>query len=268
MTDDPDGSPPSACFDDLQQPLFLIARAQRDDLLSELVPIADHAVEVQRQEVRLEDPELLLEVAQVGVAVMEVVHAPDVRMPGLPELLDDPDLVGRFPEPTEMVVQSDRAPALPGLGTNGPEGFDRRPDLLLQHGQIGLRLGAQGHPELRMDSGAVDAGEDGLGLGIQRRREPPGRDVDVVLPHRGHFGIKGGNMLGAPVIGQPADSQPFQHFSPCLGPTFLGVEWHDAPRHEVGLREEPFAGQGHGHSGQQQRQDTQTQSQPRGESHP
>ena len=109
-----------------------------------------------------------------------------------------------------------------------------------------------------MDLVAFDALENGLRLPIQRRRKPPGRDVDVVLPHRGHFGIEGRNVFGAPVIGQPVDSQPFQHFRARLGAPLLGIERHDAPGHEIGLREEPLAGQGRGHSSQQQAQDAQT----------
>ena len=99
-----------------------------------------------------------------------------------------------------------------------------------------------------MDFVSLDAVENGLSLPIQRRRKPPGRDVDVVLPHRGHFGIKGRNVFSAPVIGQAVDSQPFQHFSAGLRTPLLGIERHDAPGHEIGLREETLAGQGRSHS--------------------
>ena len=45
-------------------------------------------------------------------------------------------------------------------------------------------------PQLRTEVVALDAFEDGAGLGVESSRKPPGRDLDAVSLHRRHFVVE------------------------------------------------------------------------------
>ena len=74
-----------------------------------------------------------------------------------------------------------------------------------------------------MDAVALDGIEDfRLVAGI-----PPRGDFDAVLLHCFDFGIEGGDVFGAPIVGELGQAKLPQHLRPFLGAALLGIVRHD-----------------------------------------
>ena len=62
---------------------------------------------------------------------------------------------------------------------------------------------------------------------------PEGVERDAVPLEGLDLGVEGGDVLGAPVVGEVLEPEPLEHRRPLLGPALLRVERDDAPGDEV-----------------------------------
>jgi hypothetical protein len=62
---------------------------------------------------------------------------------------------------------------------------------------------------------------------------PEGQYLDAVLLRLENLLLEGGNMLGAPIIGQFANPQAREHFRTFFWATFFCIEWHNTPSHQI-----------------------------------
>ena len=84
VVEDADRPAPAAVADLTEQFEVEVALADHEDVLARLVAVADHAVEVQREQVRLHRLQERGEAVEVVVAVVEVVNDPDVGQASAP----------------------------------------------------------------------------------------------------------------------------------------------------------------------------------------
>ena len=181
------------------------------------------------------------------------------------QLLNDRDLVLGFAEPAAVVVEGDLATNLRrrfGNRANAARlGDDTRP-------LIGLVLrwsSAAGDPQLRSHLVLLEHGERQLGFVIERRRDPPRRQFDLVPLEAFNLLIERRDVFGAVVVSKLREAQLGEHRRPLLRPALLRVKRHDAPCDEVRSREEigrgrfgggqrPRAAQCHSQTGDSQQQ--------------
>ena len=71
-----------------------------------IVPVPNHAVEIQCEQMRFHLCHQRFEAIEMGVAVVQVVHDADVRDSVALQTLDDRDLVLGFAKPAAMIVES------------------------------------------------------------------------------------------------------------------------------------------------------------------
>ena len=146
---------------------FLIPRAQRQDLPVQLLPIAHHAVQIDRQQMRFHFPDQLTKTWQMIVAVMKIVHDAYIFHPFLFQPCDDCQLILRLPEPAPVVVKRHLASQ---LRSGFRDGFDAA-SLCFHPCVIGFtrlqHFPAPHDPELRRDLVTGDHVQDQLALRIQ-----------------------------------------------------------------------------------------------------
>lgn len=238
VVEDADGSDPAGVADGLEELGVEFALADDEDFLAAGLAVAGHAVEVEREEVGFHLGEQGGEAVEVVVAVMEVVDQADVVEALGAEGFDQGDLVFRLAEPAAVVVEGDGgALGLGGLD-DGAEAFEFGGDaggLLL--GGLG-RLAAAGDPELGCEAAGLEAVEEEAGVVVEGGGEPDGGQLDPVAGQGVQLAVEGGQVFGAPVVGEAADAEAREHGGAVLGGTLLGVEGDDAPGDEVGRVEE------------------------------
>ena len=100
-------------------------------------------------------------------------------------------------------------------------------------------------PELGLDAVALEQVEDDPRLAVQLAgRDPEGVERDAVPLERVDLGVEGGDVLGAPVVGEMLEPQLLEHGRAIFGPALLAVERDDAPGDQVVAGEEALRGLG------------------------
>src|SRR5437879_174968 len=128
---------------------------------------------------------------------MLVIDDAGIGYPLGAEPLDDVDLILRFPEPSAMIVERDRATDFAGRLRNWPNALRFGLDAGLLLLRVACGFAAAGNPELGGQSVAFEHVENEPGLLIERRRKPPRQQPDVMPFQRFHFGVERRDVLGA-----------------------------------------------------------------------
>ena len=235
MVEDPDRSAVTARTDLAQQGQVQVPRTQGLDLPSRGLAIGVHPVEVQAEQVGQQLRQELVEPLDDIMGVVQVIDDPHVAHPCGAQRLDHSDEVLRPTEPAAMVVEGDLAPLGGARLANRLEPGDLGGDAGPLLGRIlgRTRTTLPHHPKLRVDVMPTEERERGFRLVVQDRREPPTLEFDPMLLQGRHFGVPLRHMLGSVVVDETAEPQTREHRRPLLRPALLGVERHDAPRHQV-----------------------------------
>lgn len=244
MAQDADGTAPTAVLEGLDHGEFQISGSERDDLFAGTIAVADHAIEIDGEEVGLHGLEQGGEAVDLVVGVVEIVDDADVGVAGGAKAGDDGELVGGFAEPTQMIVESDGRTDAGGFGAERAEGGDGAGDLPFQGGGIGFRLCSESDPELWGQFVAGEAIEDGVGFGSEIRWKPPRGEFDLPGGKFGDLAVEGRDVFGSPVVGEALDAERLQHGGTLPGGALDGVEGDDAPGDEIGTGEETVWGEG------------------------
>ena len=232
---DPDRPAVTAGADLPQQGQIQMPRPQGLDLPSRGLAVGVHPVEVQAEQVGQQLRQELVEPLDDIMGVVQVIDDAHVAHPFGAQGLDHGDQVLRATEPTAMVIKGDLAALGRARLADRPESGDLGDDAGPLVGRIldGDRATLPHDPEPRADVMPAKERERGLGLVVQDRREPPPLEFDPVLLQGRQFGVPLRHMLGAVVVDETTEPQTREHLRPLLRPALLGVERHDAPRHQV-----------------------------------
>ena len=230
MAENPDWSRVPTVANRLQQLQVQIPFTQLQDLLPFTLAIVNHAVQVQRVEIRLHLLKQCREPAEVVMAVMQVVDDADIVEF---QLLNDRNLILGLTKPTAMIVERQLAP-------HGGRRFSDRADSRRFRNNAGPLIDvilrgttAAGDPELRCDLMLGEDSQGHLGFIVQRSRKPPRRQFQMMSLERFDLGIECRDMLGSIVVSKVREAQLLKHRRTLFRPSLLGVKRNNTPRHQI-----------------------------------
>ncbi len=229
------GSVPPALRHGVENLNITVALPERDDVRLGCVGayLGHRAIEIQRQQVRLHEGELVWQVIELWPAVMKVEDDADVRVAAPEQAINELELVGGFAEPAAVVVEADadaqRCCCLEGRF----ETFELLLDSGLLLGRITRRLSAAGDPEIAVQPVPGEQVNDALRGVVEAYGHPPATDADPVTLHRHDLILEVVHVLAAPVIDIAGQAQPLEHVGSLFGVASGAVEGHDAPGEEV-----------------------------------
>ena len=184
-----------------------------------------HPIEIQAQQIRLHQRQLLGENVKLAVCVMQVVDDANVStVVMLPQILADSDEVLRIAAPATVIVETNLATQFSRLINEWQH--------LLSRGSHSVYLSLAcwrscRPPDLRMQ---VILSEESIRLLVTA---PEGEVLDAVLSVFEDFLLERRDMLIPPVVGDLLQAEFRTHRGAFSRSTFLSIERNNAPRHQI-----------------------------------
>ena len=221
----------------IQKLEIFFALAQLQDLTVLLIAHAIHAVDVHTEKPGLNAFEQRQEIIDVIVPMVQVVNNTHI---GFFDLLKDLRLIFGLAKPTAMIVEAYTATDFPGSFCNGS-------DLIasgLYFGRlIFARCGvAHRDPKLGMNLIAFECFQNLFRLRAEGCRKPECAKLYTILFEFCNFLIEGGDVFITPIVGKFGEPKILEHLGAIDSVAFLGIEWNDAPSHEVIFTEKHIRG--------------------------
>ncbi len=226
MAENADWSVPAALLDDPQHGGFMVSLCEGDNQFPLLVAVADHAVDVQAQQIGLHAVERAAKVINVCVAVVEVIDNPHMRrIVMLAEVFANGHEVLRLTAPAIVVVEAKPAAEPAGALDDGQQLGRCSLDLFIASRRF--RAGC-GQPDLRMQAVLIEQ----LERFVMDR--PEGEVLQFPLLILQNLLLERCDVRFTPVVGDLVEAELGHHLRALGRSALLRIKRHDAPRDQVG----------------------------------